>query len=147
MTLRPSRRGAFFLPGNDAPNGKCQLNYIQCGTAVKSEPEVVAQPCGIAERPEPEAKTVLFYIEDRACETDYCDRPSECGNHAKSPFLHISAKRGFCKLNSRITSAGVTFSRYESSSFPALSVKTTRISGEPIRQEIAQCTSGQSGCS
>ena len=111
MPTSPSLRGAFLLPRDNAPNGKRQLNDIECGTAVSAEPKVVTQPCGISERPEPEAKAVLFDIEYCSRETDYCDRPSECGNHAKSPFLHISAKRGFCKLNSRITSAGVTFSR------------------------------------
>ena len=143
--MRPSRQGAFLFPSNYSPYRKSKLNNIQCGTAVKSEPKVVAEPSGIPERPEPEAKGVLFYIEYCSRQTDCRNHPSEGGDHENNPSLHISAKRGSRRRNSSITCAGVTFSRYESSSSIFPLKNATVISGEPIWQEMAQCTSSHSG--
>ena len=100
-----------MLPRDNAPNGKRQLNDIECGSAVKSEPKVVAQPRNIPDRPEPEAKTVLFNVENRSGQAQCRNAPGKCRNHENNPFLHISAKRGSRKRNSLMTSVGVTFSR------------------------------------
>lgn len=138
MPTSPSCRGGFLFPRKDAPYRKSKLNNINRSSAVCSQPQVIQQPCRIAACPQPEAETVLFDVENRSGQAQCRNAPGECRNHENNPFLHISAKRGSRKRNSLMISAGVTFSRYESNSFPALSVNTTRISGEPIRQEMAQ---------
>ena len=138
MPTSPAFRGGFLFPRKDAPYRKSKLNYIKCSSAVCSQPQVIQQPCRIADSPQPEAETVFLDIENCSGQAQCSNAPGECRNHENNPFLHISAKRGSRKRNSLMISAGVTFSRYESNSFPALSVKTTRISGEPMRQEMAQ---------
>ena len=138
MPTSPSCRGGFLFPRKDAPYSKGKLNYIKCSSAICSQPQVIQQPCRIADSPQPEAEAVLFYVENRSGQAQCRNAPGKCRNHENNPFLHISAKRGSRRRNSLMTSAGVIVSRYESNSLPALSIKTTRISGEPMRQEMAQ---------
>lgn len=74
------------------------MDGIQHSPTEQTRRDIESEPRNISNRPQVEAKDVLPVVQDRSCEADERDDPGECRHHVKSPFLHISAKRGSRRL-------------------------------------------------